>query len=320
MRRETFERQNERDWRRLDSFLNLSGKPKKRAGAARFPVLYRQACQHLALARHRHYGADLEQRLNRLVLRGHQRLYRNRSIDLSALARFAVSGFPALVRAEGRLVGLAVALFLGPLLALFIAVNVFPDVALTVIDPVTLESYGEMYGPGGSLEAGRPVDSDVLMFGFYIYNNISIAFRTFASGILFGVGSIFFLVYNGVAIGTVAGYMQHSGFYTAFYPFVIGHGAFELTAIVLSGAAGLHLGLTLVSPGRKTRSQALRDASHRIVPMVYGVAVMLVVAAFFEAFWSSSTLVPAAVKYVVGAALWFMVLIYFSLFGRGDGS
>lgn len=30
------------------------------------------------------------------------------------------------------------------------------------------------------------------MFGYYIMNNIGIAFQTFASGLLFGLGSLFF--------------------------------------------------------------------------------------------------------------------------------
>jgi len=44
-----------------------------------------------------------------------------------------------------------------------------------------------------------------MMASFYVYNNVGIAFRCFATGILFGLGSIFFLVYNGLCIGVVAG-------------------------------------------------------------------------------------------------------------------
>ena len=30
------------------------------------------------------------------------------------------------------------------------------------------------------------------MFGYYVMNNIGIAFQTFASGLLFGLGTLFF--------------------------------------------------------------------------------------------------------------------------------
>lgn len=322
MSREIFEKSHELQWRALEASLErLERREKSRGGEAApdFPELYRQVCHHLALARHRRYGADLELRLNRLVLRGHQQLYRSRSGGLAAALRFAAADFPRLVRSEAKLVLLSLLLFAGPLLAMLLAVPGRPELALSVLPPSTVEEMGQSYSPEGSLEAGRPVDSDVLMFGFYIYNNIGIAFRTFAGGILGGLGSIFFLVYNGLAIGAVAGHIGSMGYQDNFYPFVIGHGAFELTAIVLAGAAGLRLGLALLAPGRLSRGQALLAAGRRATGMVYGVAGMLTIAAFLEAFWSPSA-APALIKLIVGGLLWLYVLFYFLVAGRSHGS
>lgn len=318
--REVFEQSHELQWRALEASLDrLERRGDREADAASdFPELYRQVCHHLALARHRRYGADLELRLNRLVLRGHQQLYRSRAASLPAMLRFATSGFPRLVRAEAKLVLLSLLLFAGPLLAMLLAVPWRPELALSVLPPATVEEMGAQYAPGGSLEAGRPVDSDLLMFGFYIYNNIGIAFRTFGSGILAGLGSIFYLVYNGLAIGAVMGHIRHMGYGESFYPFAIGHGAFELTAIVLAGAAGLRLGLALLAPGRLSRGQALLAASRRAIGLVYGFTGMLAVAAFLEAFWSPSP-APATVKLVAGGVLWAYVLFYFLFAGRSDG-
>jgi hypothetical protein len=44
---------------------------------------------------------------------------------------------------------------------------------------------------------------------------------------------------------------------------------------------------------------------------------MLVIAAFLEAFWSPSALVPDIVKYAVGGTLWVLVLAYLLFLGRG---
>ncbi|WP_331351678.1 stage II sporulation protein M, partial [Cellvibrio sp. UBA7671] len=82
----------------------------------------------------------------------------------------------------------------------------------------------------------RESSTNIEMFGFYISNNIGVSFRTFASGILFGVGSIFFLVYNGLLMGAVSGHLTNAGFTETFFTFVVGHGSFELTAICISGA------------------------------------------------------------------------------------
>src|SRR5262249_14502884 len=97
---------------------------------------------------------------------------------------------------------------------------------------------------------------------------------------------------------------------------VVTHGAFELTAIVLAGAAGLRIGHSLLAPGRRTRLQALVVASKESIVIMYGVALMLVVAAFIEAFWSSATWMPLSMKYGVAAICWIAVLTYLTRQGR----
>ncbi|WP_309476022.1 stage II sporulation protein M, partial [Escherichia coli] len=79
-------------------------------------------------------------------------------------------------------------------------------------------------------------------------NNISIGLRTFAGGLLAGVGTILVLIANGVNIGAVAGHLQAIGHGDPFWRFVAGHAPLELTAIVIAGGAGLRLGLGLVAP------------------------------------------------------------------------
>jgi uncharacterized membrane protein SpoIIM required for sporulation len=154
------------------------------------------------------------------------------------------------------------------------------------------------------------------MFGFYIRNNIGISFQCFAGGLFAGLGTLFFLAYNGAAIGGVAGYLTERGLYVTFFPFVATHSAFELTAIVLSGAAGLRLGQAIIAPGRMGRRQALVAASRGAAVILYGVVAMLLIAATIEAFWSSAQWMPAYVKYAVAALSWAAMLGYLTLQGR----
>jgi len=157
------------------------------------------------------------------------------------------------------------------------------------------------------------------MFGIYIRNNISVAFQCFAGGLFGGLGSLFFLAYNGVFSGALAGYLTERGLSSTFFSFVVTHSAFELTAAVLSGAAGLRIGHTLLAPGRFTRRHALVLATRDAAVIIYGVVGMLLVAAAIEAFWSSAPWVPHAVKYAVAAACWVSVLGYLTLQGRRAG-
>jgi uncharacterized membrane protein SpoIIM required for sporulation len=154
------------------------------------------------------------------------------------------------------------------------------------------------------------------MFGYYIMNNIGVGFQCFASGLLAGLGPAFYMAYNGAFAGAVGGYLIAGGKAENFLSFVITHSAFELTAIVLAGAAGLRMGHALLAPGRRTRLEALKHNALDAVPVVCGVVVMLLVAAVLEAFWSSARWVAPGVKYAVGAACWTLVLVYLGWQGR----
>jgi uncharacterized membrane protein SpoIIM required for sporulation len=174
-----------------------------------------------------------------------------------------------------------------------------------------------MYSPAArSIGRARTADTDWIMFGFYIRNNIGVAFQCFAGGLFFAVGSLFFLAYNGAMGGAVAGYLTERGMAATFYSFVATHSAFELTAIVLSGAAGLKIGHSLLAPGRLTRVAALVKATEESAIILYGVVVMLLIAAALEAFWSSSSVLPAGVKYAVAAACWTSVIGYLVIQGH----
>src|SRR5205814_236136 len=96
--------------------------------------------------------------------------------------------------------------------------------------------------------------SGLALRGHQILYGVRIGFQTFASGLLFGVGALFYLIYNGIFIGAFTGYIIDAGFATNFFSFTSGHSSFELLAICLSGAAGLKLGYALIAPARLTRA------------------------------------------------------------------
>jgi uncharacterized membrane protein SpoIIM required for sporulation len=259
----------------------------------------------------------LTQYLNHLVMRGHQRMYAARRAGFGQLVRFAFATYPSLVRQEWRLLLVCTLLFYGPLLGMWAAVSVYPEAVYTVMSPSDVGHMEEMYEPSAErIGRDRGSGDDFMMFGFYISNNIGIGFRTFAGGMLFGLGTVFFLLFNGLFIGAVAGHLTGIGYSETFLSFVVGHSALELTAIVVSGMAGLKLGQALLLPGQRTRVRALREEGVVAIKLVYGAALMLVGAAFVEAFWSSMTFVDPTIKYSVGALMWTLVILYLALVGR----
>lgn len=313
-----FMRRHGADWEALEALLAAPAPDAETA--ATLPERYRNACQQLALARARHYPPALVERLNALVVRAHHRLYQSRTPFAGAASAFLLRDFPRLVRRHAALFWLASLLFYGSLGAMIAAVWFQPALVYSVLDPVQVHMFEHMYDPARRVVGFERDDaSDFMMFGHYIQNNIGIGFKTFAGGIFAGVGSLAIVLLNGITIGAVAGHLTRLGHTDTFWSFVIGHGAFELTAIVVCAMAGFLLGAALIAPGQRTRGAALRENARPAVQLVYGATVLLVIAAVIEAFWSSSAALPVAVKYGVGAFFWLAVAAYLALAGRRGG-
>ncbi len=325
MKQVAFEEHYRRDWESFERWLDGKNRKTGQVPAPaqtddlqdqEIPRAYRVVCQMLALARERQYSPDLVDRLNRVALRGHHVLYGARGGHSTRLLQFFASGFPRLVRENWKFVAVSALLFAGPFLALLAVLPAYPDFIYYFVDPAGLAKFREMYDPANPRFGMRQSDDNVLMFAFYIWNNVKIGFQTFVTGILLGLGSAYYLVFNGAQIGAIAGYFSGPGFNEPFWSFVSGHSALELTAIVLSGAAGLKLGAALVAPGRRSRAQALVHAARPAVRVMYGAATMFLTAAFVEGFWSPLSILPASTKYAVGVAMWAIVIAYFLLSGR----
>ena len=320
MKQSLFESRHQPQWQAFAEQLKHleQGKTKAR-DVADFPHHYRRVCQHLALAQERGYSSYLIDPLQQLALRGHQQLYRHRSHLGANVLGFILADFPRLVREQWRFVLIASLLFFGSLVAVGLLVYLFPDLIYSIVSPQQVAEMHSMYDPDAS-RLGRAADrassEDWMMFGYYVMHNIGIAFQTFAAGLLFGLGSVFFLFFNGLIIGAVAGHLTQIGYGQTFWSFVIGHGAFELSAIALAGAAGLQLGWALIAPGQLTRGESLRLAARKSVQMICGVMVFLLIAAFIEAYWSSTNAVAPWVKYLVGTALWLLMAAYLLFAGR----
>ena len=319
-----FENLYQKEWEELANALTPILDGRKRKSEKTHPIrgervaeLYRRACEHLALARARNYPRYLLDRLDKLTADAHQVIYQRREFGLSRVKRAIVRDFPRAVRAHAAYVWTSTALLVVPMLLVGWLVYERPDLVLSVMSMEEAVEVEANYSDAAeSIGSTRGPDEDWMMFGIYIWNNISIAFKCFAAGIFVGVGSMFFLVYNGVIIGAVAGYLTERGLGETFYSFVVTHGAFELTAIFLAGAAGLRLGHALVAPGRNTRLQSLTLAARESMIIVYGVVVMLLIAAAVEAFWSSARWLPLPLKYSVAGVCWLAVVSYFLFQGR----
>lgn len=318
MKQRQFEKLYAERWQRFERLVNDAEKtqPGSALDLTEFAQLYRKVCHFHALAKERQYSSYLVDTLGELIVRGHQQLYQRKTGFRHRFTQFFINDFPLLVRQEWKLFWLATALFYLPGLVYFIAILLKPELVYGFIDPFQAHQIEDMYDPENRvLGEARESATNWMMFGFYIRNNISIAFNCFASGIVWGLGSIYFLVFNSLFFGAVSGLLVNVDYTTTFFTFVIAHGSFELTAICISGAAGLKIGFAVLMPGNVSRIEALKRAAGVAIKLIYGVTAFLFIAAFIEAFWSSNNSFEAWQKYLIGGLLWFIVIAYLGYMG-----
>jgi uncharacterized membrane protein SpoIIM required for sporulation len=185
-----------------------------------------------------------------------------------------------------------------------------PGFAERVWSKDTLMQIDEMYS--------RPPEEhgiNGMMVGFYIWNNPGIGLQCFAGGLLLGIGGLYITGVNASMLGAVFGYMARGPHRENFIHFVTAHGPLELTAVVLSAAAGMRLGFSLIDSKGMTRSASLRAAARETLPVAITAMLMFFLAAMIEAFLSPSA-APYPVKVAVaavsagGLAFYFVILGY----------
>src|SRR4051794_4311583 len=236
--------QRETSWRELDRLLaRLDSQPMRRAGVAevlRLGELYRSACTDLMLAEAHDLPRDTVGYLHTLVGRAHNAVYRAKGFRFTEWGAILFGEVPRQIRTDPA-VRLSALVFWGGFLLCALLAAGRPGFAQAVLTEPFIEQMESMYSqPLDQLKEGRQRD-DSLMAGFYIQHNASIGLQCYAYGLFFGLGSLYQLASNGMILGSVFGHMATTPHSANFYTFVTAHGPFELTAIVLAGAAGLRL-------------------------------------------------------------------------------
>ena len=99
-----------------------------------------------------------------------------------------------------------------------------------------------------------------------------------------------------------------------FWGLILPHGLIETTSVILAGAAGLRLGVTVIDPGDRTRGRALAEEGRRTVVLLFGVVLTLAVAGAIEGFVTGSGL-PTVVRVGLGVAVEIVFFAWVGLLG-----
>ena len=299
-------------WNRLENLLSQR-RLRQAEDWSELSKLYRSTCADLASAQARELPRDILAYLDQLSGRAHNRLYAIRRRGGLGIAALLYREFPIELRKQWALFLVANLFFYGPMTVGIVGSLLDSSFAFSILPESQLKAMESMYS---SSEMERAAGEDAAMAGFYVWNNVGIAFRCFATGALAGLGSVFYLVYNGLVLGAVKGHLFSVGYGMNLLSFIAGHGPWELTGVVVAGTAGLKLGYAMVVTDGRTRAGSLKAAGPSLYRLVTGATGLLLVAAAIEGFWSAGP-VPPAGKYAFGLFQIIIVAAWILLGGRG---
>lgn len=181
------------------------------------------------------------------------------------------------------------------------------DYAIAVLGEATLQQYQDMHeDPERHFTIGEGFSGT----GYYIINNITLDLIGYATGLVAGLGSVFFTLYNGIFLGTTIGFLLQTPARDGILKWIFGHAPFELTAVGIGAGAGLQTGLAFLHPGGRTRMAALAEEGRAALPCLLAAVFLTGVAAFIEGFLAPLNL-PIYYKVAVGVVCILFLVAYF---------
>ena len=294
-------------WQKLEAMLGRCKngvKPLSHDELQELSLLYRQTAADLAAIRQDASSVHFARYLNQLMARAHNIIYAGHRASAKGVVNFFRYEYPEVFRRNFRYCALAFAVFVvGGLIGAALTLQ-DPDFELHVIGPRMVQTIDRHEMWTHSIVGVKPLASSGIMT-----NNMGVCFTAYAAGITAGLGTLWMMFYNGILIGVIGTACARAGMSLSLWSFVAPHGALELPAIFIAGAAGLKIAHGLLFPGMLPRKQSLAIGGREGTVLVLGTVPMLIIAGTIEAFVSPTGL-AIPLKFAMSAALFTLLVTY----------
>jgi len=235
-------------------------------------------------------------------------IYGNRKAETNPLAKFVRYKLPMTITRHRWVLLFSLALFSG----FFI---------LGVLSARSDESFiREMLGNAyvnqteDNIAAGNPFavyqgENQVVMWLYILINNIRVSIIMLAGGVLFGFVPLFQLINEGLRLGAFEYLFAQKGLAGDFFLTVFIHGTLEISALIISGAAGMIIGTGFLFPGTLSRMESFKRNARDACIMVSGLIPVFITAAFFEGFvtryagmpvWGKLIILIGSLSFIIG--------------------
>ena len=322
LRSDRFRLEREGDWIRLEDIVSKMEKGRARRlsdeDVLALPTLYRTLLSSLSIARENSLDAGLIDYLEGLGLRSYFLVYGTQTSFGRWLGGFFGGGWSRAVRAIQLDIWIALFVMIAGAVIGYMLVAGNSDWFYALVPA----NFSDVRVPGASADAlrgtlfgGQNEDGLGVFAAFLFSNNAQVAILAFALGFAFAIPSILLLIHNMALLGAMLWVFAERGLTVDFVGWLSIHGTTELFAILLAGAAGIHVGRSVAFPGTRSHLKAASDAGKRAALVMVGVIFMLICAGLLEGF-ARQLVDNTAGRFAVGGGMLLLWLIYFFGFGR----
>jgi len=279
MREVAFIKQNKEKW--LNFEKAIFGKNLKNPDE--LASLYIQLVNDLSYAQTYYPKSKTILYLNNLAAKAFQKIYKTKREDTNRFVHFWKIEVPLIVYEYRRYVGYAFAIFLS-----FVAIGAL---SAAYDDSFVRLILGDSYVNQTleNIEAGDPVavyksGSNWGSFIGITLNNLYVGINSFIWGVFGGLGTAYIMLRNGIMVGAFQYFFQQQGVLWESVRGIWIHGAMEIFAIVIEGAAGLILGASILFPKTYSRMVSFKMGVKNGVKILISTFPFTIAAGFLEGY------------------------------------
>ncbi|MFT3904604.1 MAG: stage II sporulation protein M [Niabella sp.] len=319
MREGQFIRQNETKWKGIEqSIKQPQVHPDVLAGH------FIELTDDLAYAKTFYPDGESVKFLNNLARLYHQKIYANKKEDKTRFYWFWQFDLPMLFYRYRKIFLYSFCFFLFFLLLGIISAKYDEGFVRLIMG----DAYVNM--TIANIEKGNPFGvyqsaGQLEMFFAIAINNIRVAFLSYVSGIVLGVGPVFMNMQNSIMLGAFEYFFfsRNLGWDSISVIFI--HGTLEIWSIVIAIASGMILANGLLFPGTYSRGEALRRSGLDGMKIVFGLTPLFLLAAFLESFVTRYANMPMPFKLaILGGSLafliWYFIIYPYRLHKKVQGA
>lgn len=305
MREGLFIRKNKNRWERLEHPIPLS--------ADEMASEFTKLVDDLAYSKTFYPASRVTQYINSLAAKIYLGIYRNRKEESNRLVKFWKYDVPIAVGKHHLIILFALIIFF-----VFFSAGFFSSVKEPgFVRQVLGDSYVDMTEK--NIREGNPFnvyanENSFVMWMWIMANNLLVSFRYFFRGLALGIPCLTDLSKEAIRLGTFEHMFYAKGLGAQAIVTVLIHGMLELTAIIITSAAGIVMGTGYLFPQTGSRFDGFRNGAKDGVKMVLGLIPIFMIAAFFEGYVTRFYKMPSPLSLFILMITGSFVVWYFIIF------